>query len=134
MVAVTATVRRSHTPPPNGGNGGGTTPPASLLFWSGFDGAIAPGAPYDCWGNGCWQDMTGTDTVTGFTWPPRVNGGVGRFQLLSNPTAGAPANTSNVGQYMSNAITTVTGRKGTSTRALLSTIYQSGCCGTGSLN
>ncbi len=108
------------------------TLPSSLLFWSGFEGNLAVGLPYGCWGNGCWQDLTGTDSSTGFAWPPKVSGGQGQFQTLTNPTAGAPADPTNIGNYMSNQLVTVTGHKGNATRALLSTITQSGCCGTSS--
>jgi hypothetical protein len=105
-----------------------TGQPASLLFWSGFEGTTGPVAPKaaDCWGNGCWQDMAGTDPTTGFTWPPKVWGGVGKYQLLSNPVNASPADPSNVGSYMFNQVQYVTGPKGTPTRAMYSEITKRG--------
>src|SRR5262249_25770160 len=50
--------------------GGTTTKPASMLFWSGFENGVSVGAPRDCYAAGCWQDVQGTDSVSGFTWPP----------------------------------------------------------------
>ena len=115
-------------------NGAVSTPPASgstppgMLFWSGYEGAIAPGTPFECYKNGCWQELNGTDSVTGFTWPPKVSGSAGKFQLLVNGSS-QPTTTS-VYNYMRNEIQTVTGPKGSSSRALYSHIAQSGCCGT----
>jgi hypothetical protein len=102
--------------------------PRSLLFWSGFEGSTAPLAPRsnDCWGNGCWQDITGTDTTTGFSWPPKLWGGVGKYQLLSNPVNSSPASPSNVGSYMFNEIQSVIGPKGVPTRAMYSEITKRG--------
>ena len=102
--------------------------PASLLFWSGFDGGVTFSAPYDCYGNGCYQDMIGTDSLTGFAFPPKINGGRTRFQMISN--ANSAPTPSTIGNYMYNEIVTVPGRTGASTKALYSQIKQSGCCGT----
>src|SRR5690606_15873558 len=61
---------------PSGGVGAGTPGdvPSGLLFWSGFDGNITFGTPSNCYSKGCWQEMGGTDSVTGFSWPPNVGG------------------------------------------------------------
>jgi hypothetical protein len=70
----------------------------------------------------------GTDSTTGFTWPPNVWGGsTGKFQLLVDGSTQPTQDT--IGQFMVNEIRTVTGHKGTPTRALYSEIMQSGCCG-----
>jgi len=121
-VAVSVKNGTVSTPPASG------TTPASLLFWSGFEGAVTPGTPFDCYGNGCWQEIIGTDSTTGFTWPPKVANSSGRFQLLTN--SGSQPSPTSVYNYMRNEIQTVTGPKGSSTRALYSKIDQSGCCGT----
>jgi hypothetical protein len=84
-----------------------------------------------CYGNGCWQEILGTDSTTGFTWPPKVSGSTsGSFQLLVNPPATGPFPTPvTVNNYMTNKIQYVTGHTGAPTRALFSEITQSGCCG-----
>ena len=102
-----------------------TNLPANLLFWSGFEGATAIGAPFDCYGTGCWQKLTSTDSSTSFTWPPSVWGGNdGRFQLLVQ----AQVDATTVSTYMVNQMQSGAGRN--STRALYSEIKKSGCCGT----
>ena len=112
------------SPPPSSG-----TKPTSLLFWSGFEGTTAPGPIVDCYGNGCFQEIVGSDSWTGFTWPPKVNNGTARYQLISN--SGSNPGPTGIGQYIYNQVQTVTGPKGTQTKAMLSHIAQSGCCGTG---
>ncbi|MGH8707229.1 MAG: exosortase-associated protein EpsI, B-type [Burkholderiales bacterium] len=94
--------------------------PAKLLFSSGFEGATALGGPTDCYLTGCWQDISGTDSTTGFTWPPRIWGGGARFQLLPD----GPVAPADIGKYMSAQIKTVRGRNGTPTRVLHSEITQ----------
>ena len=117
---------KNGTPPPSTG-----TKPASLLFWSGFEGTVAPGLPYDCYGNGCFQDIVGADSWTGFTWPPKVNNSnMARYQLLAN--SGSNPGVTGIGDYMYHQVQTVTGPKGASTRAMYSHIAKSGCCDTGS--
>jgi hypothetical protein len=79
-------------------NGGG-----SLLFWSGFESGVSVGAPRDCYTSGCWQDLLGTDSATGFSWGKSIAGlpAMG-FQVRagtgSNPT------TSTITDYIVNAI------------------------------
>jgi hypothetical protein len=102
--------------------------PAGLVFWSGFEGELSVGTPRDCYNAGCWQDLVGTDSATGFSWPPRVAGGKGAFQMRS----GAAAIPDTISEYIVNEIETVTGRTGRPTRALHTLIKQTGCTGTAS--
>src|SRR5262245_60970718 len=74
--------------------------PAGLLFWSGFEGELSVGKPRDCYNAGCWQDLVGTDSATGFTWPPRIAGGKGAFQMRS----GAAASPETISDYIVNEI------------------------------
>jgi hypothetical protein len=100
---------------------------AKLLFSSGFEGSTALSAPGDCYGTGCWQNIVGMDSITGFYWPPNVwGGGKTRFQLLADASVDATT----IDHYMINRIQTVTGHDGKPTRALFSQIKRSGCCGT----
>jgi len=100
---------------------------AKLLFSSGFEGSTALSAPSDCYGTGCWQNIVGIDSSTGFAWPPNIwRGGVTRFQMLADASVGA----STIGNYMVNQIQNMIGRDGKPTRALYSEIKKSGCCGT----
>jgi len=109
-------------------NGGG-----SPLFWSGFESGVSVGAPRDCYTSGCWQDLLGTDSATGFSWGKTIAGlpAMG-FQVRagtgSNPT------TSTITNYIVNDIQTVTGRTGAATRALYSLMTQTSCTGTASQN
>ena len=102
--------------------------PPKLLFSSGFEGVVALHDPESCFGMGCWQGLAGTDSLTGFTWPPYFwDGGYTRFQMLADATV----DSSTIDNYIVNEIQTVTGRDGNPTHALYSEIRQSGCCGTG---
>src|SRR5262249_52640071 len=93
---------------PRGQNDGAPTPPpANLLFWSGFEG-ISVGAARDCYAAGCWQDVQGTDSVSGFIWPPRIAGGASQYQVRS----GVASTPSDISDYIVNDIQTVTGRTG----------------------
>ena len=55
----------------------------TLAFRSGYGPATNLAAPGDCWsapkGSGCWQKIQGTDSTTGFTWPPYIWGGPGSY-------------------------------------------------------
>jgi len=113
------------TPPTGGGTG---TKPASLIFWSGFENGVSMGAPRNCYSAGCWQDVLGTDALSGFSWPPKVGGGGGQFQVRSGTTS----TSSTIGSYITNSIDTVTGRTGAQTRVLHSRMYKTGCTGTSS--
>jgi len=97
-----------------------------LLFNSGFEGPIALGIPV-LFGNGAWQDITGLDSETGQLWPPVVWGGTGgRLQLIAGDSlTGSLLDELTLGSYTYNALETVTGRDGGSTRALYSHVQQS---------
>ena len=76
------------------GNSGTTTSSggARLLFSSGFEGSIALSAP-SLDGNGAWQDIVGTDSMTGSTWPDNIWGGGIRSQMIVD----APVNATTLG-------------------------------------
>ena len=101
--------------------------PPSLIFRSGFESTVSVGAPRDCYASGCWQDLLGTDSSTGFTWPPIIAGGSAGFQVRSGTNTN-PGST--ISDYIINDIRPVTGHKGTTTQALYSEIKRS-CNGTG---
>src|SRR5258708_19751553 len=66
---------------------------AHRLFASGFEGTttIVPPDQANFWGTGGWTDITGTDSTTGFTWPPNIwGGGGGRFLFLTHPPVVTP--------------------------------------------
>ncbi len=97
----------------------------SLLFQSGYEPSktINAVSPSDCWltPSGCWQHISGTDTTTGFTWPPSIWGGGGSAFLLLADTPGVTAE--NIGDYMFNQIVTVKGHTGNlSNQALYSQV------------
>ncbi len=96
-------------------------PPSTLLFWSGFEGISFGPIQNSCTSSSCVQDLIGTDSTTGFAWPPQIpGGGNSLFKLRAgnnvNPT---PAT---IGSYQFNEIQTVTGRTGAPTRAQFSQI------------
>jgi hypothetical protein len=83
---------------------------AKLLFKSGFDGgsmAIRP--PTSCWGTGCWQDIVGLDSLSGFTWPAVVADSAGKFLHLTSPVT---TNEQTVSNYSFARIETVVGPRG----------------------
>jgi hypothetical protein len=91
------------------------------LFSTGFEGTTALIAPGGFYGTGGWQDLVGIDSLTGFAWPPNFwGGGSTRFHMIANTFV----DTTTIGNYMSNQIRTVTGHKGTPTKALYSEIIQ----------
>jgi hypothetical protein len=96
---------------------------AKLLFKSGFEGDIVLEPPL-VGGNNAWQDISGTDSDSGHEWPPKLWGGIARFQLI----AGERERISSVAElreYMFNEIQTVPGRDGKPTRALYSAVLKS---------
>ena len=96
------------------------------VFRSGFEPNAALDNPTQCFGTGCWQFITGTDSSTGYTWPPSIWGGsTTAIQLLAD----TPVDATTIRDYMFNQILTITGHNGTPTQALYSQITQSGCCG-----
>jgi hypothetical protein len=83
---------------------------ATPFFWSGFESTTALATPSNCWSTGCWQSITGTDSSTGYTWPPSGLASGQLFQLLAdNPTGTMDPTT--IGNYMFNQILPVTGHK-----------------------
>jgi hypothetical protein len=101
-----------------------------LSFSTGFEPntSLNAVAPADCFGNGCWQSFLAgqQDLSTGSTWPPTVWGGnVTRIQQLAD----APVDATTVRDYAFGQIVTLTGHRGTPTRALYQQVTQSGCCG-----
>ena len=98
-----------------------TEPSAHQLFNSGFEGVITLVPPVDCWGTGCWQDITGLDSLTQFSWPISVGGRGGKFLMLTDPVATTAAT---IGNYVLNRVDTVSGHRGDQTRALYQLISQ----------
>jgi len=83
---------------------------ANLLLSSGFEGNLSLTAPYNVSGGNAYQDIKGTDSSTGYTWPGNVWGGQTSIQLL---TLGG-----NLPDVISNSIDSVTGADGSQTNAL----------------
>jgi hypothetical protein len=94
---------------------------ARKLFDSGFEGAVTVTAPVDCWGTGCWLDMVGTDSVSGFSWPGNLWGGNGKFLILSDPVV---TTAQTIGNYAFNRIESVSGPRGSQSQALFQQITQ----------
>ena len=94
-----------------------TTSNAKLLFSTSFEGAISllPVVATDCWNIGCWQKMTGADSVTGFSLPSTLGGGTSMFLLDSDPIN--PATTA-IGNYLFSSVETVAGHTGATTKAV----------------
>ncbi|HXC57740.1 MAG TPA: carbohydrate-binding protein [Steroidobacteraceae bacterium] len=92
------------------------TSSAKLLFSTGLEGAISllPVVTTDCWSIGCWQKITGLDSVTGFSLPSTLGGGSNMFLLDSDPINPA---TANLADYVFSSIETVAGHTGATTRA-----------------
>lgn len=96
----------------------------NLLFKSGFEGDVVFGRPV-MHGNGAWQDISGTDSETGFEWPPKLFGGAtSRFQLIAGERENVKS-AADLREYMYNEIQTVPGRDGKPTRALYSAVLKS---------
>jgi hypothetical protein len=78
--------------------------------------------PTDFFGTGAWQDVVGSDGVSGFTWPPNIWGGSRtRFQMLVN----APVtDATSLGAWMRNGVVPQVGHRGTQTQCLWSGINQ----------
>src|SRR5258708_9009077 len=92
---------------------------AHRLFASGFEGTttIVPPDQANFWGTGGWTDITGTDSTTGFTWPPNIwGGGGGRFLFLTDPLV---VSTAHIGSYFFHPNPNLTRPKGNPTPAPL---------------
>ena len=92
-----------------------------MLFRSNYESGVGFTAPTDCYPNGCWQDVFGTDSSTGNTWPPPF-AGQSRFQLLVN--SGSQPSPATVGSYMFNDLRAVVGHNGNTTQVLYQEIDQ----------
>ena len=89
---------------------------ANLLFASGFEAGVSLASPRDIHADEAWQDLVGTDSVTGYTWPTQLWGGTSSIQLL---TEGG-----NLNDVIRNTIETTTGHNGTPTQALHLNVLQ----------
>jgi hypothetical protein len=98
---------------------------AAIIFHSQFEANTTLQAPQDCITGSpylCMQWITGTDTSTGYTWPPQLWGspsayaGGGAFQLISY-IPGVTAAT--IGNYLSNRIVNVESYSGNATNKAL---------------
>jgi hypothetical protein len=95
----------------------------------GSDPGFSP-RPGDDWAK-CRQSITGTDSTTGFAWPPSFIGGDKSFELRSGNRAdgsGTNPTPATIADYMFNQIRAGEGRNGG--RGLYMQIHQNGCCGT----
>jgi hypothetical protein len=94
-----------------------TSSSAKLLFHTSIEGAITMPSVLstDCWNIGCWQRMTGTDSVTGFNLPSTLGGGSSMFLLDTDPITPTPAT---VRDYVYSSFETVAGHTGATTRAV----------------
>ncbi|MBX9917444.1 MAG: hypothetical protein K2Y07_09450 [Nitrosomonas sp.] len=86
-----------------------TTHAATLLFKSNFGPGVFLGAPYNFSTHGAWQDISGTDEETEYTWPIAALGSdFSGIQLITIDSI-TPAT---IGNYISNEIKQVTGPGG----------------------
>ena len=90
---------------------------AKLLFHTSLEGALTMPTVLttDCWNIGCWQRMTGLDSVSGFTLPSTLGGGTSMFLLDTDPITANPAT---VKDYLFSSFETVAGHTGATTRAV----------------
>jgi hypothetical protein len=99
--------------------------PANLLFWSGFEHGVSLGPLYNCYAKGCYQQLLGTDSATGFSWPPKMATN-SKFQMRT----GTQVTHETMSEWIVNDLQTVIGRTGAATRALYSLIKKTPCTGT----
>ena len=90
-----------------------SAPTANVLFKSNFDPGVSLGVPYAFATGGttgyAWQDITGPDHETGYTWPPAIFGAsFTKVQLITVD----PVTASNVGDYVTAEIRQVPGPTG----------------------
>lgn len=92
-----------------------------LLFKSGFEGSLLLGEPYDC-ETSCWQDIKGSDSATGYSWPPEIWQGGAKLQLLAD----TPVTPDTVSTYVLNELQRAAGPHGRPTSVLYSEIRKHG--------
>ncbi len=91
-----------------------------LLFKSGFDGgSLSVLPPVNCWGTGCWQDIAGLDSLSGFTWPGTIADGTSKIMHLTTPVT---TTAQTLGNYSISRVETTTGPRGTQSSALMQQI------------
>jgi len=100
--------------------------PQELLFRSGFESGVSISDVRDCYSNGCWQDLRGTDSASGFPWPPIIAGSTAGFQARSGDNTN-PTSLSALQNYIVNEVQPGTGRTGASLHTI---IKQNSCTGT----
>jgi hypothetical protein len=79
---------------------------AKILFRSNFSSGVSISAPYGFYGHGAWQQITGFDRDTGYSWPTTALGAnFSGLQLITSD----PTEPSTIGNYITNTIKNVTG-------------------------
>ena len=100
-----------------------TTHAAGLLFKSNFGAGISLGAPYSFATRGAYQDITGTDKETGYSWPVSALGAnFSGVQLITVD----PITSSTIGDYISGEIRSVAGPKGEAVNELFQQVKITG--------
>jgi len=103
---------------------------ATLLFKSNFGPGVTLGEIYNYFptGNGAWQDITGTDKETGYSWPINALGAIfSGIQLITVD----PITPATIGNYITNEIRPVTGPKGNVVNELFQNVKIKGAVGQG---
>ncbi|NBQ68752.1 MAG: hypothetical protein EBU46_07955 [Nitrosomonadaceae bacterium] len=96
---------------------------ANLLFKSNFGAGISLGVPYGFATKGAYQDITGTDKETGYSWPVSALGAnFSGVQLITVD----PITSSTIGDYISGEIRSVTGPKGEAVNELFQQVKITG--------
>ncbi len=98
---------------------------AEILFKSSFEGSLLLSKPYECQ-TSCWQDIRGSDALTGDSWAPQAWLGDGKLQLLAD----TPVTPDKVNNYVLNEIQRVMGPHGQQTSVLYSEIRKRGSSAT----
>ncbi|MGZ0020678.1 hypothetical protein [Nitrosomonas sp. wSCUT-2] len=99
-----------------------------LLFKSNFGAGISINAPHNFYatGNGAWQEITGLDSETGYSWPVKAFGA--RFSGVQLITID-PVTSETIGNYIVNEIRKVVGPNGESVNALYQNVKIKGAVG-----
>ncbi|MFO0773206.1 MAG: hypothetical protein U0172_00900 [Nitrospiraceae bacterium] len=94
-------------------------PTAKLIFKSNFGSGVSLGVPRDYYPNGAWQDLLGTDSETGYSWPMTALGTYfSGVQLITVD----PITPTTLNNYISNEIRTVPGPTGSPVRELFQNV------------